>query len=122
MKVRATQDGHYGGYYRIGPIIGDQGSFPGEVFEIDDRLFPISDAEGKPVFELDADGKKVVGQYNKPKVKMGSHFSPVWMEKVPEETEITYDYPPFEIPVQYRVKKKHNAPKVGGVQAPASVI
>lgn len=122
MKVRATQDGHYAGYYRLGPIIGDNGSFPGEVFEIDERPFPLVGLDGKPIFELDENGKKIIGQYNKPKVKMGSHFSPVWMEKVAEETEITYDYPPFEIPVQYRAIKVRNTPKVGGVQTPASVI
>jgi hypothetical protein len=122
MKVRATADGTYGGYYRIGPIIGDQGSFPGEVFEIDDRMFPVLDIEGKPVFELDADGKVILDpKTRKPQIKMGSWFSPTWMEKVSDNTEITYDYPPFQIPVQYRAKKATPQPQSGGV-APSSVI
>ena len=121
MKVRALQDGHYGGYYRLGPIIGDQGSFAGEVFEIKEENFPILDMEtGKPVFELSENGKVVIDQKtNKPKIKMGSWFSPDWMEKVSDDTPITYDYPPFQIPTPYRALKASGAgtmvPKPGQV-------
>lgn len=124
MKVRATQDGHYAGYYRMGPVTTDQGHFPGEVFEIDDRTFPIMDLEsGKPIYELDDQGRKVLGKDGKPKMKMGSWFSPVWMERVADETQTTYDYPPFQIPIQYREVKPRpspNEPKV--LPAPQSVI
>lgn len=126
MKVRATKDGHYAGYYRVGPIVGDQGSFAGEVFEIDDKPYPILDLEtGKPVFETDGNGNPILDQKTKnPKIKTGVWFTPEWMEQVSDDTPSTFDYPTFEIPIQYRAKKvtADNRPKQGGVQAPASVI
>lgn len=122
MRVRATRDGHYGGYYRLGPIIGNtaQETFIGEVFDVDDRPCPVLDLEtGKPIFEMHSNGKPVIDEKGKPKMKTKSFFSPTWMEKVSEDTPITYDYPAFEIPVQYRERKVNNAPAKGGI-APVS--
>lgn len=131
MRVRATQDGTYAGYYRKGPVTTDEGNFPGEVFEISDEQFPILDAMGKPVHEVDEEGKIVRGQHNKPIVKMRGWFSSRWMEKVSDDTPLTaqldpaFDYPPFQIPVQYRERKANwdVKPGVGATKAPvASVI
>ncbi len=124
MRVRAIKDGTYGGYFRVGPIIGEQGSFPGEVFEIDNRPFPILDIDGKPIFELNEDKKSIIGKDGKPKMKMGVWFSPEWMVRVSDDEPITNDYPKFEIPIQYRERKINpNQPKSGGVtQTPSSVI
>lgn len=127
ITVRATQDGHYGGYYRKGPIETDKGFVPGEVFEVDETPHEVLNEHRKPVLEMDDNGKPIPVMANgkqkldpatgKPmfKVKMKSFFSPNWMEKVPDETEITNDYPlpeetrrhgPLSI---YQIKK----PKVG---------
>lgn len=116
MKVRATQDGTYAGYYRQGPT--EDGQFPGEVFEIDEKPYEVRDSEtGLAVLELDDDGKKIAltdekgkARYDskgKPlfKIKMASWFSDKWMEHIPENTPITFDYPPFELPIAYRAKK-----------------
>src|SRR6266403_2272796 len=113
MKVRAKEDGTYGGYYRMGP--SPDGSFPGEVFEIDDKPFEVRNPEtGKVLFELDEDGKpiKLLDDKGKPvhdrkgniqyKIRMERWFSPSWMQKVADDAEITFDYPPFELPVPYR--------------------
>jgi hypothetical protein len=121
MKVRATQDGHFGGYYRLGPVVSDQGEFPGEVFEIPDGLFPVPlvGEDGiaivdpitlKPEYQkieiIDAKtGKKEM------RTKMFSWFTPSWMQKVSDDTPLTaeldpkFDYPPFQVPVQYRARK-----------------
>lgn len=107
MRVRATQAGHYGDYYR------DEGS----VFDIDDRKFPVLDEHGHAVLEqvLDAKGqpavdmvdvpvlddagkpvldpakKPIVNKVAKPKmqVKTWGWFTSVWMEKVPDDTPLT---------------------------------
>lgn len=132
MKVRATQDGTYAGYYRRGP---DDSGFPGEVFEIDDKAFEVRDPEtGKALYELNEEGKPVqlTDEKGKPKfdskgkpqykIRMASWFSPKWMEAVPEETEVTFDYPPFELPVQYRAKKaKSSMPTAMPVHSPEPV-
>lgn len=128
MKVRATQDGTYAGYNRKGPVTTDEGHFPGEVFEISDEQFAVLDAAGKPVYEIDEEGKIVRGQHNKPVIKMKGWFSSRWMEKVSDETPLTaeldpaFDYPPFQIPVQYRVKKSNwnVKPGVGPAKTPIS--
>lgn len=66
MKVRATKDGTYGGFYREGPIDGVPGitsGMSGEVFEIDDKPYPAVDPEtGKPIMEqvLDARGNPII--------------------------------------------------------------
>ena len=62
MKVRATQDGHYGGYYRSGPITTEQGTIDGVVFEISDEIFPILDIDGKKVLETNEEGKPEDGE------------------------------------------------------------
>lgn len=128
MKVKAIEDGTYGGYYRMGP--SPDGQFMGEVFEIDEKPFEVRDHEtGNPIFEKDVDGKPIqltdekgklrFDSKGKPmfKIKMASWFSPKWMEMVPETTEVTFDYPPFELPVMYRAKK----PK-GGAISPALTV
>lgn len=116
MKVRATQDGTYAGYYRMGPT--EDGAFRGEVFEIDEKPFEVRDPEtGKALPELDEDGHriKLLDEKGKQrydskgnalfKIRMASWFSPSWMEKVDDSEEITFDYPPFELPLIYRMKK-----------------
>jgi len=66
MRVRATRDGTYGGYYREGPVDGIPGVVPGtngEVFEIDDKPYAAIDPDtGKPVMEavLDARGNPIM--------------------------------------------------------------
>lgn len=121
MKVRATQDGTYAGYYRMGPT--EDGQFPGEIFEIDDKPFEVRDPEtGKALYELDDDGKPVQlfdekgkAKYDSKgkalfKIRMDTWFSPKWMERVADHIETTFDYPPFELPVSMRAKK----PKASG--------
>lgn len=66
MRVRATQNGTYGGYEREGPIDAVPGvsmGLQGEVFEIDEKPYPAVDPEtGKPVMEqvLDARGNPII--------------------------------------------------------------
>ena len=150
MKVRATQDGTYGGYFRHGPITGADGTVPGEVFEISDEVVllreptfdgqgegapqmePAVDKDGSVMMEriqkqaVDTNGNPIVDEKHKPvmvtteRVKMRqrttTHFAANWMEKMPDDAEVTYDYPKFEIPSQYReIKKRASAP----VPAPA---
>lgn len=62
MKVRATQAGHYGGYYRN----------EGDVFEISDAKRIVLGGDGLP--EKDANGK--------PTGATTGDFSPVWMQEV----------------------------------------
>lgn len=113
MKVRATQDGLYGGYYRKGPIgIGTDDYKAGEVFEIDDKPFVVKDSmTGEPMIEKDDEGKTVYETVNGkkiPKIRMGQNFSSKWMERVNDDATPTYDYPPFELPKQMKAPK---APK-----------
>lgn len=66
MRVRATRDGTYNGYYREGPvneIPGIAQGTPGEVFDIDDKPIAATDPEtGKPIMEpvLDSLGNPVI--------------------------------------------------------------
>lgn len=131
MKVRATADGTYGGYYRKGPIVSDDGSFLGEVFEIDDKPYVVLDLDtGKPAFEKDVEGKVIVDpKTKKPKIKMASWFTSSWMEEVSDDVPYTaeidpkFDYPPFQIPVQYREQKLYKGPvKKVPQPTPAAVI
>jgi hypothetical protein len=117
IKVRATQDGMYAGHYWNGPIDSDQGTKAGDVFEVDETPFEMKDENGRPVLELTEKGKPIVIMHNgKPKIdkdgdpiykiKMTTFFSPTWMERVPDDTELTYpDREPFKIPEPYRLKK-----------------
>lgn len=52
MRVRCLQDGHYGGYYRYGPINSESGFVPGEVFEISDEKFILKDGNNNPIPEM----------------------------------------------------------------------
>lgn len=131
MKVRATQDGHYGGYYRYGPRENENGAMiPGEVFEIDAAPFEMKDEHGKPIVEMDEDGKPIPVVVNgkqkmeegKPvfRIRMATRFSPAWMVRVPDDVDVTNEEQvgQFGILKEYRVKK----PKVGEtVPVPADV-
>jgi hypothetical protein len=88
MRVRATRDGTYGGFYREGPtegIPGISGGTGGEVFDIDDKPYaaidpdtgkpvmePVLDSRGNPIMEMvmmqavDEKGNPVVGSDKKP--------------------------------------------------------
>jgi hypothetical protein len=117
IKVRATQDGVYGGYYRYGPqAIGTPEYTPGEVFEIDEKPFIVKNSKGEPEYERDLDGtvlfemengKPKIGKDNKkvPKIRMGSYFAESWMERVNDDATVTNEYPPFQLPVQMRAVK-----------------
>lgn len=118
ITVRATADGVYGNYLYKGPIESDQGYTPGEVFRVDATPFPLKDVNGKPIFELDDDGQKIalfdvkgkalLDEKHKPtfKLKMGTFFAKEWMERVPDDTEVTYpDRPEWKIPSVYRIQK-----------------
>jgi hypothetical protein len=132
MRIRATQDGHYGGYYRYGPIDSDAGHTPGEVFEIRDGKHPVpmTDEMGGPL--LNSDGKPMMRMekymerdkngtmIEKERVLLVSDFAAEWMEQVPPETEITFDYPPFELPPPYRkTHKRGNVVTIGNFPIPA---
>lgn len=115
IKVRATQDGHYGGYYRKGPIETDAGRQPGEVFEVDEKPYEVKDEHGRAINELDENGKRIpvmvggkqkMDENGKPvfKVKMASFFTPEWMERVNDDADVTNDYPPFQVPSVYKKK------------------
>lgn len=149
MRVRATQDGVYAGYYYHGPIMTENGDFPGAVFEIDDKIYPALDERGRPVMEVmqdangdpiiekvevqmvnaqnvpiaDDKGKPIMTSIEKPKLqpKTWTWFSPTWMEKVPANTPITYDLPPFEIPLPYRESKKRVEPQAEAPTSPTAV-
>lgn len=115
IKVKATKDGIYAGYYRT----------VDEVFEIDEKPFEVKDEFGRPVPEMDENGKPVHAMKNgKPvidangksvfKTRMATWFTTEWMERVGEEADITNDYPPFQMPSVYREKKTkpgHAAPR-----------
>jgi hypothetical protein len=114
MKVRATQDGHYGGYYRLGPFENPDGTMAeGEVFEIDAKPYEMKDPEtgrplqemaqtgeldtqGRPIFKplwiLDHKGNPKKDSHGNliPKIRMATMFSPEWMEPVNDDATITY--------------------------------
>lgn len=118
LTVRATKDGVYGNYYYRGPIDSDQGYTPGEVFQVDATPYEVKDGNGKPVYELtydgakiallDAKGKQLVDANRKKmfKLKMATMFSSEWMERVEDDTELTYpDRPKWKIPEAYKIRK-----------------
>lgn len=137
MKVRAKQDGHYGGYYRIGPHENADGSQElGEVFEIDATPHAVLDHRGKPLQEMQQTGDLdnlgrpvmkpvwILGENGKPKrdgngnliakTQMATFFSPEWMEPVNDDATVTYpdQSKPLGIIAQMRP----------GKQVPASTI
>lgn len=143
LTVRATQDGYYANYYYKGPITSDEGYFPGEVFQVDATPYQVKDNKGNPVFALDeegnripvndAKGKQLIDEKGKKvwKMKMATFFSPVWMERVADDTEVTYpDRPKWTIPEAYRIKKvkpvkaiplPDELRDIGGLPVPESV-
>lgn len=125
IKVRAIKDGIYANYYRTGPIELQDGNVrPGEVFEVEDAPYDLKDEQGRPIYELDENGKRipVIAQGGKQKinasdgkpmfkVKTASFFSAEWMERVNDDAEVTHDYPPFTVLPFYREKKNKNPTK-----------
>ena len=137
LTVRATKDGVYDNYLWKGPITSDEGYTPGEVFKIDATPYIAKDDKGNPVFELndegkripvlDAKGKPVLNEKGKMtfKIKMATMFSNEWMERVADDTELTYpDRPAWTIPEAYKIKKQKPVrtvalpPELGGVDSP----
>lgn len=124
LTVRATQDGYYANYHYRGPIDADEGYTPGEVFQVDATPYVAKDEKSNPVFQLtdegkripiiDAKGKQRIDENGKKmwKLRMASFFAPEWMERVEDDTELTYpDRQPWKIPEAYRIKK-HKPVKV----------
>ena len=124
----------------IDGVPGVSGGTSGEVFDIDDNPIPAFDADtghaimeqaidsrGNPIIDtvmvqaVDEKGNPVVGSDKKPllnpvqrprlKQRMWSWFSPDWMEKVPEDTPITYEenVRPRGVHPSYKIKKKSQA-------------
>lgn len=122
LTVRATQDGYYANYHYRGPIDADEGYTPGEVFQVDATPYVVKDGKGNPVFQLndegqripvlDAKGKQKLDENGKKlwKIKMASFFASEWMERVEDDTELSYpDRPAWKIPEAYRIKKNKPA-------------
>lgn len=121
IRVRATKDGHYGGYYRNGPQnVGTPGYIPGEVFDVDETPYALKDHDGRPVYERDLDGTVLFEMENGkpkmdkagkkiPKVQMGNLFTEEWMERVSDDEPITNDYPPAQLPRQMLAPKIPNS-------------
>lgn len=117
MKVRATKDGVYAGYYYV----------TDEIFEIDAKPFIVKDEFGNMLYELDDNGTKKLDKKNQPIVKMATWFSAIWMKEVDSSTQVTNDYPPFQIPIPYREGRKNQKPEVSTLKdlqtaMPESVI
>lgn len=127
IKVRATQDGTYAGYLWQGPRITETGTIPGEVFELEEKPYVMKDEYGKPVQEMEPTGavdergqrlfrlayvmqgdkpKKDAAGQPIPKIRMATFFSSEWMERVPDDTEVTYPdrVMPFPILAVYKDK------------------
>ena len=113
MKVRAKEDGVYGGHYRHGPYTDDNNVYhEGEVFEIDATPFPKKDEHGNPIQKMEPTGEisQATGQLIMKKVwvmdgdkikkdrqgqpipvyEMATLFSSRWMEPVNEDASISY--------------------------------
>lgn len=112
MKVRAKEDGLYGGHYRHGPYTDDFGFHEGEVFEIDAKPRAKKDEHGNPIQKMEPTGsidpktnelvmqKVWVMENGKPKkgndnlpiavYEMVTLFSQKWMEPVNSDATITY--------------------------------
>ena len=103
IKVRATQDGTYNGFYRLGPKEEADGTrTEGDIFSIDATPYVVKDEWGHPVLERDQDGQPipVLNEKGEPKidkatgkkvfrVKMATMFSPEWMEVVNDDATVT---------------------------------
>lgn len=116
IRVRATQDGTYDKHYWEGPMdfVGGagQGHKPGDVFDVDEKPYQVKDEQGRPMMEpiLDDLGmpKKDKNGTVLTRQKMATFFSPSWMERVDDNTELTYpDREPGKIPDFYREKKQN---------------
>lgn len=108
IRVRATKDGMYAGYYYEGPIESEQGTKPGDIFDIDERPYEVKDEHGKPVYEQVMVNGRPKMDKGEPVMqpKMATFFSHEWMERVADDTDLTYpDREPWKIPEPYRVKK-----------------
>lgn len=118
LTVRATADGVYGNYLYKGPIESDQGYTAGDVFQVDATPYEVLDDKKKPVYALDEDKNKIPLMDTKGrqitddkghkmfKIKMATFFSKNWMERVADDTELTYpDRPKWKIPDAYKIKK-----------------
>lgn len=69
------------------------------------------DKSGNPMYERDKPIMKkemvqLVDEKGNPKWVTSSDFSPEWMEQIDANTPATHDYPPFEVPLPYRAKRK----------------
>lgn len=135
MKVRALADGTFGGYFRVGPFDVDGHRYDGEIFEIPDGRFPIpvvndlgltvkNPATGEPLYVMETVTDPKTGKQIERR-KTFSWFSPEWMAKVPDNSKITYKYPPWEPPVQYRAIEREIPESIGTGEAipqPSAVI
>jgi hypothetical protein len=109
--VRATQDGTYNGYYRLGPKEEADGTVTdGDIFIVDATPYVAKDEYGHPQLEKDADGQPipVLDDKGNPKidkatgkkvfrVKMATMFAREWMEPVNEDATVTA--PNEEVPM-----------------------
>ena len=103
IKVRATQDGVYNGYRKLGPKEEADGSVSsGDIFTVDATPYVCKDEYGHPLLERDQDGTPVAVLDDKgnPKidratgkkvfrVKMATMFAPEWMEAINEDATVT---------------------------------
>jgi hypothetical protein len=103
IRVRATQDGTYNGFSRLGPKEEADGSrTEGDIFTVDATPYVVKDEWGHPVLEMDRDGQpvSVLNEKGEPKidkatgkkvfrVKMATMFSPEWMEPVNDDATVT---------------------------------
>lgn len=125
-------------------VPGVSGGMPGEVFDIDEKPYaaldpetgkpvmePVLDARGNPIIDtvmmqaVDEKGNPVIGQDKKPvmspvprprmKPRMWSWFSSEWMEKVPNDTPITYEENSRPRGIHPTMKPKKGATHTPGV-------
>ena len=103
IKVRATKDGTYNGYYRLGPKEEADGTITeGDIFTVDATPYVVKDEYGHPQLERDQDGQPVpvLDEKGNPKidkatgkkvfrVKMATMFTTEWMEPVNEDATVT---------------------------------
>ena len=128
IKVRATQDGTYNGYYRLGPKEEPDGTVTtGDVFTVDATPYVCKDEYGHPQLERDQDGKPVpvLDEKGNPKiekatgkkvfrVKMATMFAPEWMEPVNDDATVTAskEETPLGVLPDYAEKNLHGPKKI----------